>query len=317
MYNIQLVDPKKWQDNPVLSQYVSDLPDKPYCSYIKNFCEIRTKKRAIERVYIQPNPPVRVNYIVLDIDHPNGIHTALYDADLPPPHLIIQNPKNAHVHLVYKLKNPVYMWGKAKAKHIRYLARVEYGMVKKLGADASYGGNLMKNPLSEVWRTYTTTAPLEGYTLKHLAEFVNLDFLPADDKAANDQGFGRNCNLFDQTRIHGYSASTASYSALVQLLTPIAENYNNNFEIPLFKNEVMHIVRSISRYCSRIDTTASDKAFSELQQERITYRWGDNTEKKKQALEWHLQGVKKKDIAEMVGVDLSTLTRWGVKRSKK
>ncbi|MGP5176519.1 replication initiation protein, partial [Psychrobacter immobilis] len=169
MYNIQKVDLQNWQDSPILSQYFNDLPDKPYCSYIKNFCEIRAKKCAIERVYIQPNPPVRVNYIVIDIDHPNGIHAALYDADLPPPHLIIQNPENAHVHLVYKLKHPVYMWGKAKAKHIRYLARVEYGMVRKLGADASYGGNLMKNPLSDVWNTYTTTAPLEGYTLKYLA----------------------------------------------------------------------------------------------------------------------------------------------------
>lgn len=207
------------------------------------------------------------------------------------------------------------MWGKAKAKHIRYLARVEHGMVRKLGADASYGGNLMKNPLSDVWRTYTTTAPLEGYTLKHLAQFVNLDFLPAD-QAANDQGFGRNCNLFDQTRIHGYNSSTASYSALVQLLTPIAENYNNNFEIPLLKNEVMHIVRSIARYCTRTDFTASHTAFSETQRARITIRWGDNTEQKKQAQILLAEGVKIKEIAEQLEVDRSTLTRWGIRAKK-
>lgn len=315
MYNIQLADPKKWQDNPILSQYVDDLPDKPYCSYIKNFCQIRTKKRAIERVYIQPNPPVRANYIVLDIDHPNGIHTALYEADMPPPHLIVQNRENAHVHLVYKLKNPVFMWGKAKSKHIRYLARVEYGMVRKLGADASYGGNLMKNPLSDVWKTYTTTAPLEGYTLKHLAQFVNLDFLPADE-AANDQGFGRNCTLFDLVRPHGYNESTASYSALVQLLTPIAENYNNNFEIPLFKNEVMHIVRSIARYCTRTDFTASHKSFSETQRARVAKRWGDNTDKRKQAQALLSDGIKIKDIAKQLNVNRSTLTRWGIQAKK-
>lgn len=314
MYNIQLADPKKWQDNPVLSQYVNDLPEKPYCSYIKSFCEIRTKKRAIERVYIQPNPPVRVNYIVLDIDHPNGIHTALYDADLPPPHLIIQNPENAHVHLVYKLKNPVYMWGKAKAKHIRYLARVEYGMVRKLGADASYGGNLMKNPLSDVWKTYTTTAPLEGYTLKYLAQFVNLDVVPSDDEAANDQGFGRNCNLFDQTRPHGYSASTASYSALVKLLTPIAENYNNNFEIPLLHNEVMHIVRSIARYCERTDFTASHEAFSELQAFRGakggTAKGKAYEEKRKEANELFQRGLNKSEIARNLDVSRGSVIKW-------
>ena len=314
MYNIQLVDPKNWQDNPVLSQYVNDLPEKPYCSYIKNFCEIRTKKRAIERVYIQPNPPVRVNYIVLDIDHPNGIHTALYDADLPPPHLIIQNTENAHVHLAYRIKDPVYMWGKAKAKHIRYLARVEYGMVKKLGADASYGGNLMKNPLSDVWKTYTTTAPLEGYTLKYLAQFVNLDYLPSDLEAANDQGFGRNCSLFDQTRTHGYNASTARYSALVKLLTPIAEKYNNNFEIPLLHNEVMHIVRSIARYCERTDFTASHEAFSETQSIRSKCRWGDNTETKEKAKQMYNEGVKKVIISQELDVPVRTLTRWGLRK---
>lgn len=313
MYNIQLVDPKNWQDNPILSQYVNDLPDKPYCSYVKNFCEIRTKKRAIERVYIQPNPPVRVNYIVLDIDHPNGIHTALYDADLPPPHLIIQNTENAYVHLAYRIKDPVYMWGKAKAKHIRYLARVECGMVRQLGADASYGGNLMKNPLSDVWRTYTTTAPLEGYTLKYLSQFVNLDYLPSDH-AANDQGFGRNCSLFDQTRTHGYSASTASYSALVSLLTPIAENFNNQFEIPLLKNEVMHIVRSIARYCERTDFTASHEAFSETQSIRSKCRWGDNTETKEKAKQMYNEGVKKVIISQELDVPVRTLTRWGLRK---
>lgn len=296
-----------------MSQYVNDLPDKPYCSYVKNFCEIRTKKRAIERVYIQPNPPVRVNYIVLDIDHPNGIHTALYDADLPPPHLIIQNTENAYVHLAYRIKDPVYMWGKAKAKHIRYLARVECGMVRQLGADASYGGNLMKNPLSDVWRTYTTTAPLEGYTLKYLSQFVNLDYLPSDH-AANDQGFGRNCSLFDQTRTHGYSASTASYSALVSLLTPIAENFNNQFEIPLLKNEVMHIVRSIARYCERTDFTASHEAFSETQSIRSKCRWGDNTETKEKAKQMYNEGVKKVIISQELDVPVRTLTRWGLRK---
>uniref|UniRef100_UPI0025973084 replication initiation protein n=1 Tax=uncultured Psychrobacter sp. TaxID=259303 RepID=UPI0025973084 len=248
--------------------------------------------------------------------HPNGIHAALYDADLPPPHLIIQNPKNAHVHLVYKLRDPVYMWGKAKPKHIRYLARIEYGMIKKLGADVNYGGNLMKNPISDVWTTYTTTAPLEGYTLKHLAEFVNLDYLPSDQEAANDQGFGRNCTLFDKTRVHGYNASTASYDALVKLLTPIAENYNNQFEIPMFKNEVMHVVRSIARYCSKTDFTVSNKRFSETQSIRSKMRWGDSTDTQKQALQMYADGMKKTDIAKQLGVTTKTLTRWGLRKKK-
>lgn len=313
MYNLHKIDHEQWQDSPILRQYFDDLPAKPYCSYIKNYCHIRTKKRAIEHVYIQPNQTARVTYIVLDIDHPNGIHTALYDTDLPPPHMIIQNRENAHVHLVYRLSEPVYMWGKARSAPIRYLARVQQGMVKRLGADASYGGNLMKNPISNTWFTYTTTAPIKGYSLKYLASFTDIDTL---QEAANDEGFGRNCALFDNTRKYGYNAGTTNYSALISHLTPIAQNYNNNSSNPLLNNEVMHIVRSIARYCSRKDFTASHRAFSELQRERITERWGDNTAKRKQAAQMYAEGIKKTVIANELGVTARTLTNWGLRKKK-
>lgn len=316
MYNLRKLDPSKWQDSPILSQYVNDLPDKPYCSYVKGFTEIRTKRRAIERVYIQPNPPVRVNYIVLDIDHHNGIHTALYDNEMPPPQLIVQNQVNAHVHLAYKLADPVYMWGKAKCAPIRLLARVEHGMTQRLGADASYGGNLMKNPLSDVWTTYTTDAPIEGYSLEQLGRFVSLDFIPTtEDSEAS--GYGRNCTLFDHVRPYGYHIASSSYNAIVSELKPIADNFNQQFAVPLFDNEVMHIVRSIARYCSRMDFSKSHQAFSETQSVRSKRRWGDSTKDKKQAQEWADEGMKKTVIAERLGVTVRTLTRWGIRKNKK
>lgn len=317
MYNLVPVDPENWQDSPVLVNYVNDLHHHPYCTNAKGFCHIRSKSNAIEHVYIQPNQPARITYIVLDIDHPNGIHTALYESDLPPPHLIVQNPENAHVHLVYKLSSPVFTWGKAKSLPIRYLARIEYGMVRNLGADASYGGNLMKNPINDRWRTYTTTAPLEGYSLKHLSSFVNLDFLPSDEVASNDRGFGRNCSLFDQLCPYGYNLSGSTYSAIAAELEAIAKQINNRFDVPLFDNEVRHIVRSISRYCVRTDFTASHQAFSELQRSRATRRWGDNADKKKKALEMYQNGVKKTVISKQLGVTTRTLTNWGLQRKKK
>lgn len=316
VYNIEPVPPESWQDSPILANYVNDLYHHVYCTDVKGFCHIRSKSHAIKHVYIQPNQPARITYIVLDIDHPDGIHKALYDTELPPPHLIIQNPDNAHVHLVYRLSSPVFTWGKANSKNIRYLARIEYGMARKLGADASYGGNLMKNPLNERWRTYTsTTAPLDGYSLKELADFVNLDFLPSDHEACNDQGYSRNCTLFDHVRPHGYKLAPATYSVLVQALTPIAVSFNNRFDVPLFQNEVKHIVRSIARYCSKTDFSASDKSFSQLQSNRSKRRWGDSTEKKIQAQIWVNEGMKIGRIAEQLGVSRRTLTRWRLQRN--
>ena len=317
VYNIEPVVPENWQDSPALVNYVNDLYHHVYCTNDKGHCHIRSKSHAIKHVYIQPNQPARITYIVLDIDHPDGIHNALYDTELPPPHLIIQNPANAHVHLVYRLSSPVYTWGKAHSKNIRYLARVEYGMVRKLGADASYGGNLMKNPLHPRWRTYTSiTAPVEGYTLKELADFVNLDSLPSDQEAGNDQGYGRNCSIFDEIRPYGYNLAGTNYKGLVEALTPLAVDFNQRFDVPLPQNEVKHIVRSIARYCSKTDFSASDKAFSDLQRYRIQQRWGDSSEQKKQAQIWLSEGVKIKIISEQLGVNRRTLTRWGVQAKK-
>lgn len=316
MYNIQKINPLKWQDSPILCQYINDLPDKPYCSDVKNFCHIRTKKHAIKHAYIQPNHPARVSYIILDIDHPDGIHAALYDTDLPPPHLIVQNKKNCHVHLVWRVINPIYMWGKARSAPIRLLARVERGMVLALGADTSYGSNLMKNPINDAWYTYTTDAPLEGYSLSELGRFVSLDDI-ATTEASEAAGYGRNCTLFDHLRHYGYNESTASYSALVSYLTPIANQLNQQFAVSLHDPEVMGIVRSIARYCTRTDFTASHRAFSELQSIRSQYRWGDSTDKQIQAQIWASEGVKIGVIAERLNISPRTLTRWGIQKKIK
>lgn len=314
MYNLQRIYPNKWEDNPVLTQYINDLSDKPYCSNTKDYCHIRSKPHAIKHVYIQPNQPVRASYIVIDIDHSNAA-LQWYDSELPPPHIIIQNPKNNHAHIVYKLYSPVYMWGKAKSKPIRLLARVEHGLTKALLGDAAYGGNLMKNPINDAWYTYTTDAPLEGYTLEHLGRFVSLDTIPTTE-ASEAAGYGRNCTLFDYVRPYGYNLASSSYNALVSHLKPIADQYNQQFAAPLFDNEVMQIVRSIARYCSRTDFKASHEAFSKLQSNRSKRRWGDSSEQKKQAQLWLSEGVKIKVIAERLGVNRSTLTRWGIQAKK-
>lgn len=314
MQNIKRLYPHEWHNSPILTCYVKDLALKPYCTDEKGFCHIRSKAHAIKHVYIQPNQPARVSYIVIDIDHSNAA-LQWHDSDLPPPQLIIQNPKNNHAHIVYKLSSPVYMWGKAKAAPIRLLARVEKGLTQALLGDAGYGGNLMKNPINDAWYTYTTNAPTEGYSLEHLGRFVSLDFIPttSDSEAA---GYGRNCTLFDHVRPYGYNLASSTYSAILSQLKPIADQYNQQFASPLFDNEVLHIVRSIARYCSKMDFTESHKAFSELQQHRSKCRWGDSTDKKIQAQIWLSEGVKIKVIAELLGVNRSTLTRWGIQAKK-
>ena len=314
MYAIKQIDPTNWQSVSTLAQFYADLATNPYCTNDKGFSHIRTKSHAIKHAYIQPNHPEIIKWLVFDIDDPQALF-AYHDKGLPRPQIIIKNPENGHAHYAYKLTTPVGNWRKSSHKAMRYLASVQKALRLALGADKSYGGNLVKNPCHTSHEVYLTGAK-SSYTLAELAENLDLELYQAQEPA-NDEGYGRNYSVFQHVRPHGYALASAPYSEIVRQLQPIAEQYNQRFDVPLFPNELKHIVRSIARYCTRKDFTASHKAFSELQRARVTKRWGDSKNKQKQALEMYQNGVKKTVISKQLGVTTKTLTRWGLRKIKK
>lgn len=296
-----------------MAQFYDDLATKPYCTDSKGYSHIRTKSHAIKHAYIQPNHPAVCKWLVFDIDDSQALF-AYYDNDLPPPQFIVRNKKNGHAHVGFKLTSEVGIGGNSSIKAMQYLASVQQALRAALGADASYGGNLVKNPCydSNEHEVYITGAQA-SYTLAELSDY--LDLQPVQQESSNDSGYGRNVSVFDYVRHEAYKlAQTHSYSELESVLTTIAEQYNQRFDVPLLANELKHIVRSIARYCTRKDFTASNKAFSELQRVRVSKRWGDNTDKRKQALKMHKKGVKKTLIAKELNVTTKTLTRWGLQK---
>lgn len=327
MYNIKAIRSNEWQDHQEMLDFYDNLSSKPYCSSGKDadgnlFTSITSKKQAIKKALIQPNSPHEVKYIVIDLDDSDALHKTLKESEVPSPHLIIQNPENGHAHLVYKLAKPVYFWGKAHSHPIRYLAKIEKGLKAAIGGDAGYSGNLMKNPMSAHWNTYSvTTAPKDGYTLNELEEklialinFTEVHNSIKSNKPLNDAGFGRNCSLFDRVRVEAYKLGGGSYHALLEQILPIAKQLNNDFDEPLLQNEVKHIATSIARYCSKKDFSESHKNFSKIQSSRSKRRWGDSTEKKIQAQKWASEGVNLITIAEKLEINRRTLTRWGIQK---
>ena len=330
MYNIKTIPHDNWRKHAETQEFYSNLAKNPYCSSGKDadgnlYAMLDTKANAIKQPLIQANPPHEKHYIVIDLDDTDALHKTLKESEVPPPHLIICNPKNGHAHLVYKLAMPVFTWGNVSQHAIRYLAKVEKGLRYALGGDAGYSGNLMKNPASKEWRTYSvTTAPKEGYTLnfleQELIQLINFTAVHNSVKTArplNDMGFARNCNLFDRTRVIAYGLGGGSQRELFKKILPIAQELNNTFDEPLFFNEVTYIARSIAKYCSRKNFTESHKRFSDKQSRIASYRWGDNTEKKQQAQIWASEGVSFKVISERLGINPRTLTRWGIEKNKK
>lgn len=339
---LKQVLPENWQDVPVLRQFVDDLPKNPYCTNSKGLTYIRNKQNAIRHRYIQPNHPAVCKWLAFDIDDPEALFTC-FDKSLPPPQVIIKNPVNGHAHYLYRLTTAVGIGGRSSIKAMRYLANVQRALAIALGADKGYSGNLIKNPLYvkanapkqvlPIWinedeyyingerdehEIYIVSGVQTSYTLAELADKADLNLLEHEKYiAANDSGYGRNCTLFDELRHIAYKLADKSYNALIRHLTPISDGINNRFDVPLLYNEVKHIIRSIARYCSRVDFTESHQAFSELQRARVQHRWGDNTDKREQALQMYSEGIKKKDIAEKLEINLSTLTRWGIKKPRK
>ncbi len=314
MYAIKQIDPTDWQSVSTLAQFYADLATNPYCTNDKGFSHIRTKSHAIKHAYIQPNHPEIIKWLVFDIDDPQALF-AYHDKGLPRPQIIIKNPENGHAHYAYRLTTPVGNWRKSSQKAMRYLASVQKALRLALEADKSYGGNLVKNPCHTSHEVYLTGAK-PSYTLAELAENLDLEPYQAQEPA-NDEGYGRNYSVFQHVRPYGYALASASYSEIVRQLQSVAEQYNQRFDVPLFPNELKHIVRSIARYCSKKDFAASHKAFSELQRARVTKRWGDNKDKQKQALEMYQNGVKKTVISKQLGVTAKTLTRWGLRKIGK
>ncbi|WLP95928.1 replication initiation protein [Psychrobacter sp. M13] len=289
MYNLQKVNPENWQNIPILRQFFDDLPTNPYCTNEKGFTYIRSKNQAIQHRYIQPNHPSICKWLVFDIDDPQALF-AYYDNGLPPPQFIAENDINGHAHCGYRITTPVGVGGQSSIKATRYLANVQRALADALGADLGYSGNLIKNPCYVKQEIDPDTLPFwsdkddyadngerdehnvyltgaqPSYTLAELSN--NLDLYLYDIKknpAANDSGYGRNCSTFYGLCPYGYALAGSSYSEIVRQLQPIADNINNNYDVPMQYGEVKHIVRSIARYCARMNFSESHKRFSELQ----------------------------------------------------
>lgn len=310
---------------PILCEFYNDLPKNPYTADDKNFCFIRAKANASKRRYIQPNHPSIIKWLFIDIDsNLKNIQASYYDETLfyryhdrngPIPTLIMRNRKNGHVQYAYRLKDPITLYQNSSLKPIKYLQAIESALVKKFGADQGFSGNLAKNPLSKDWDVFLTGN--NEYSLSDLAEYLDLE--PKNSTSlqdsANDCGYGRNCSTFDYVRHHAYPiAHKLNTKELTNELMNIATEYNNRFDTPMLYNEVKCIVRSIVKYCTSnaytTHTTKLQKAFSELQRERVTKRWGNNTVKQQKALQLKSEGVSIRKISKQLNISVSTAQRW-------
>jgi hypothetical protein len=233
--------------------FYEKLPHKPYCSDdLGHGVIIRPKKTAIQKPYIQHNPPCLITSLVFDIDRSDA-YFAWSDADLPTPTWIAKNPKNCHAHIGYMLATPVCTTHRARQNVIEYLAKIEQAYSLALGADRGYSGLITKNPCHTVWENHIFG--VEPYELNYLADFVELTELKTDLREVS--GLGRNCMMFDTVRYWAYKEIRAhrgsTFDIWLRKVLEQCQNANGAFIEPLPYSEVKATAKSIARYCWKKD----------------------------------------------------------------
>ena len=233
--------------------FYEKLPHKPYCSDdLGHGVIIRPKKTAIQKPYIQHNPPCLITSLVFDIDRSDA-YFAWSDVNLPEPTWIAKNPENCHAHIGYMLATPVCTTHRARQNVIEYLAKIEQAYSLALGADRGYSGLITKNPCHTAWENHIFD--IEPYELNYLADFVELTELKTDLKEVS--GLGRNCMMFDTVRFWAYKAIRehrgSTFDIWLGKVLEQCQNANGAFIEPLPYSEVKATAKSIARYCWKKD----------------------------------------------------------------
>lgn len=255
-------------------EFVASLPPRTHCvNRLGDRLHMRDREDAAGGyALIEPNSPLVWKWMLFDLDHADS-YFQIEERGAPPPTFIALNRSNGHGHAGYRLAAPVTAFGKSSRDAMRFFEDVERGLCHKLGADRSYSGYLVKNPLSPRWETdWQSVAP---YDLARLN-----DCLDKSDKRrtpkAEESAIGRNVGLFDALREEAYKECLAlkkagkSRDEFALMLRKVADATNACFQIRLSNAEINGIVRSVAKWTWATFTPAK---FSRIQRVRVLKRW--------------------------------------------
>lgn len=297
----------------VLEHFRDTAPRRAFCTDFPREGQYqRSRAEALQHRHIQPNTAGLIRWLTFDIDRPDAAF-CWQDSNAAPPTLIMTNPANGHAHYAYALAAPVPRTEVSRIKPLQYLAAIEEGTRRRLGADPGYSGGLIKTPGHSAWRT-SSCAGLYG--LSDLAEWCDLP-APSEMRriAANEDyaGLGRNCTLFEHLRKQSYQTvrqywQPGGYEPFSHHMLMTAEAMNGQFSNPLPYGEIKSIARSVSKWTWQRFNPAEFRA---IQSKRGSMK---GAAKREALLPVVLQlieeGKSQRAVAGIVGVNHATISRW-------
>ena len=155
---------------------------------------------------------------------------------LPTPNVYATRTASGHAQVFYLLDRPVHRGDQARAKPLRYLARVSEYYRASLGADSGYRGVLSSNPIHGDYQTsYPRSDP---YTLTDLALVIPKGWrIPRPATTAE----GRNSELFNALCRRGLRDTDRELEAYANI-------YNDKFVPPMGVAELRGTIKSVHRY---------------------------------------------------------------------
>ena len=245
--------------------FQANLPNKPYVSTNLQRLTIRSRNKALNYQYIQPNDPFNTKWLIFDIDRGGESFFAFDDANLPSPNIISQNKINGNCHIFYMLKTAVWIKGTGSSKAESYLNAIKNSYTKKLKADSAYSGLISKNPIHNEWRN--SEHHNKGFDLDDLAEYADLRITDiskalkiAKKRSEEVLNIGRNNEIFNTLRFFSYERlgkykglakeieNNKVYCMWLNAIESEAEAINREFKEPLTYNEIRHIAKSVAKW---------------------------------------------------------------------
>lgn len=308
-----------------LELFAENLPNKPYCTDEKGWLQIRKKATAIKKKYIQHNQPQMVHWLVYDCDYAGALEY-VGQQQLPVPNVVATNPKSGFSHLYYRLADAVCKSDLARRKPLALLAKIDFVMTEALEADKGYQGFISKNLLHPHW--IVQEVHKEPWNLGDFLEWI--DIPKRMPKRAQTEGLGRNCTLFEKGRFWAYSQVlsyriSSTCAKFCEAVLSYCEVVNQGFPDPLRFSEVRSTAKSVALWTWRKYTGASqsdevwakyvaDTHTPEIQRERQALQVESRREAtqtaRQQAQTMKAGGSTQKAIAEALGVNQATISRW-------
>lgn len=237
--------------DPTLVEYRRRLPRWGYATNdFRHGMYSHPKTEMIQRKMLQHNAKRCTSMLVVDVDREDASEAWL-DACAPTPNAMIINPANGHAHFVFFLKTPMPDWTAASPKALRYLAAVDVALTRAIGGDPTYARMISKNALHPDWRTVCLRE--DPYTLAELAEHLDLQSYTDRRRSLPAEGLGRNCTMFEKTRMWAYRAirdpqGWLSFDLWHRQVRGKAAAVNAEFEPPLPEAEVKAVAKSIAKW---------------------------------------------------------------------